>query len=92
MGSIVFRHVRVADLPAAWQARLSVASDALVTVRIKAESPLVAPPVADPPKLYETDDPAFGLWRDRVDIASVGEYARTLRTHRFGTNGIRQEL
>lgn len=38
MNAVVFEHVPVADLPAAWRAKLAKAGDTLVTVRIEEEA------------------------------------------------------
>jgi hypothetical protein len=70
MNAIVIEHVPVADLPKAWRDQLAQASDARVTVRIEAEQPTAAP--AD--ESFVTDDPAFGIWRDREDMADVAAY------------------
>jgi hypothetical protein len=78
MNAIVIEHVSVDELPDAWRARLSAASGATVTVRIEADESLsrsVAPSVAD--------DPLFGMWRDREDMADVASYIRNIRADRF---------
>ena len=36
-----------------------------------------------------TDDPAFGIWRDREDMADVAAYVRKLRAPRYQRNGSR---
>ena len=84
MDEIVFEHVPVAELPAAWRARLTDVDSVLVTVRIEMEAPSVAP--MDP---FVTDDPAFGMWRDREDMADVAAYARKLRAARYNRDGSR---
>ncbi len=84
MNTIVIKHVPVADLPPVWRAKLAKVTDALVTVRIEAE--------LQPAALAEsfvTDDPAFGIWRDREDLADVAAYARKLREPRYGRDGSR---
>ena len=65
MNAVVFEHVPVAELPAAWRAKLAKASGALVTVRIEEELQTA------PAEEFVTDDPAFGIWRDREDMADV---------------------
>lgn len=81
MNTVVFEHVPVAELPEKWRARLAQASDALVTVRIEAE-----------PQGTEEfgDDPLFGMWRDREDMADVAAYVRKLRASRFDDDGTRR--
>jgi hypothetical protein len=80
MDTVVFEHVPVAELPEQWRARLAQAGDALVTVRIEAE-----------PQGAEAfgDDPLFGMWRDREDMADVAAYVRRLRASRFDDDGTR---
>ncbi len=34
---------------------------------------------------FVTDDPAFGIWRDRDDMADVPGYLRCIRAPRFRT-------
>ena len=53
-----------------------------MTVRIE-EEPLVAEAFAD--------DPLFGMWRDREDMADVAGYVRKLRASRFNDDGSRLE-
>jgi hypothetical protein len=40
---------------------------------------------------FTTDDPAFGIWRDREDIADVNAYVRKLREPRFKPDGSRND-
>lgn len=89
MNAIVIEHVPVAELPQAWRDKLgqSADADALVTVRIEQEAAREAP--AEP---FVTDDPAFGIWRDREDMADVEGYVRSLRAPRFNRDGSRNEL
>lgn len=53
-----------------WRERLGLAADAKVTVRIETEEHGAA--VAAEP--FHTDDPAFGIWRDRDDGDDVEAY------------------
>jgi hypothetical protein len=85
MNSIVIVHVPVAELPPAWRERLADATGPLVTVRIEQEPP------AAPADAFTTDDPAFGIWRDREDLADVAAYVRKIRESRFDRNGSRNE-
>ena len=77
MNEVVFEHVPVAELPEKWRAKLAKADDALVTVRIEEEAQ------GQPAKEFITDDPLFGMWRDREDMADVAGYVRKLRAPRF---------
>jgi hypothetical protein len=42
-------------------------------------------------KEFTTDDPAFGIWRDREDITDVNAYVRKLREPRFKPDGSRND-
>lgn len=86
MNEIVIEHVKVEDLPAAWRARLAASADMHVTVRIEQEASAAAPDTT-----FATDDPAFGIWRDRTDVADVQAYLRKLRAPRYHRNGSRNE-
>jgi hypothetical protein len=88
MNAIVIEHVPVAELPAAWREKLASATEARVTVRIEEEEAQTAPSAAEP---FATDDPAFGIWRDRDDMADVGAYVRRIRAPRFNRDGSRNE-
>ena len=74
MGAIVIEHVPAAELPLAWRAKLAKSAGAMVTVRIEEEGS--GPPRGD--KRVSTDDPAFGIWRDREDLADVAAYVRKI--------------
>ena len=82
MNAVVFEHVPVAELPEKWRTRLAKTGDTLVTVRIEEEAQ------ADE---FATDDPLFGMWRDREDMADVAGYVRKLRGSRFNDDGSRRE-
>lgn len=86
MNAIVIEHVPVAELPPAWRARLAQSPDALVTVRIEEEIQPTAPA-----EEFITDDPAFGIWRDREDMADVAAYVRKIREPRYNRDGSRNE-
>lgn len=87
MNAVVLEHVLVADLPQAWRDKLghelASAAGVRVTVRIEQEEPAEA---------FVTDDPAFGIWRDREDMADVDAYVRRIRAPRFNRDGSRNEL
>lgn len=85
MNAVVIEHVPVAELPQAWREKLAKAAGALVTVRIEEE------PQAAPAEEFVTDDPLFGMWRDREDMADVAGYVRKLRASRFNDDGTRRE-
>ncbi len=79
MNAVVIEHVALNELPDAWRAHLPSTLTKHVTVRIEEEvesakstnnSPLV-------------DNPLFGLWQDRQDMADVSAYTRQLRAPRF---------
>lgn len=87
MNAVVLEHVPVADLPQAWRDKLghelANVAGARVTVRIEQEAPA---------EEFVTDDPAFGIWRDREDMADVDAYVRRIRAPRFNRDGSRNEL
>ena len=82
MNAIVIEHVPVAELPAAWRAKLAKSTDALVTVRIEEEAQAAAPV-----EEFAADDPLFGMRRDREDMADVAGYIRSIRASRFNDVG-----
>jgi hypothetical protein len=88
MDAVVFEHVPVAELPPAWRAKLAQSAGARVTVRIEAEEQ----PTAAAAEEFVTDDPAFGIWRDREDMADLETYLRRIRAPRFNRDGSRNEL
>jgi hypothetical protein len=65
----------VAELPPEWRTKLAKAPRAIVTVGIEEEA-------RDGAKAY-ADDPLFGMWRDREEIADVAGYVRGVRADRF---------
>jgi hypothetical protein len=86
MNAIVIEHVPVAELPQAWRAKLTQAAGTTVTVRIEPE-----PQAAAPAEEFVTDDPLFGMWRDREDMADVAGYIRSIRASRFNDDGTRSK-
>ena len=79
MNAIVIEHVTLNELPAAWRDRLLIAPNMRVTVRIEEELE-PAPPANGS---AATNNPLFGLWQDREDLADVTTYARQLRIPRM---------
>lgn len=88
MNSIVIEHVPVDELPLAWRAQLAQSANLRVTVRIEEEEQ----PAAAATEAFVTDDPAFGIWRDREDLADVEGYIRRIRSPRFNRDGSRNAL
>ena len=78
MNTVVIEHVALNELPAAWRAQLPAASNARATVRIEEEA-------AEQPAL--ADNPLFGMWWDREEVADVAAYARRLRAPRYNLDG-----
>jgi hypothetical protein len=87
MNAVVFEHVPVAELPEKWRAKLAKAGNALVTVRIEEEAQDQTGASAE----QFADDPLFGMWRDREDMADVAGYVRKLRASRFNDDGTRRD-
>lgn len=85
MNAIVIEHVPLAELPLAWREKLGTKPDARVTVRIEAEEEQTD---AQDAAGFE-DDPLFGMWRDRPDMADVDSYVHDIRTPRFNKAGSR---
>lgn len=84
MNAVVIEHVALNELPAAWRSRLLIAPEARVTVRIEEEAELAAPSAL-------TDNPMFGMWRDREEMADVNAYVRKLRAPRYRPDGSRND-
>jgi hypothetical protein len=80
MNAVVIVHVKVSELPEDWRARLQAAANTHVTVRIEEEAEQTT---ANQVESFVTNDPAFGIWRDREDMADVNAYVRKLRAPRF---------
>ena len=80
MTTVVIEHVALNELPAAWRARLPVATRSRVTVRIEEEpeTSTLSP---------GSDNPLFGLWQDREELSDVDTYARQLRAPRHHDKG-----
>lgn len=83
--NVVFKHVPIAELPKKWREKLAASGEALVTVRIEEELTTSHATVS------VADDPAFGIWRDREDLADVTAYVRKLRKSRYDRAGNRKE-
>jgi hypothetical protein len=89
MNEIVFEHVKVEELPEAWRVKLAKPPDARVTVRIEEEARESVAAEIETGKPIE--DPAFGIWRDREDMADVEGYLRKIRAPRHDRGGKRNE-
>ena len=79
MSTLVIEHLKASELPQQWAQRLRAKPEQTVTVRIETEPE----PVAETAAAFVTDDPAFGIWRDREDMADVEAYLRKLRAPRY---------
>ena len=75
MNEIVIEHVKVSELPEAWRKQLAAAEHARVTVRIEQEEAASDQQAAR----EQADDPLFGMWRDREDMADSTAWVRNLR-------------
>jgi hypothetical protein len=76
MNAVVIEHVALNELPVAWRSRLLIAPDTRVTVRIEEETESATPSAS-------TDNPMFGMWREREEMADVDAYVRKLRAPRY---------
>ena len=84
MNAIVIEHVSLNELPAAWRDRLLISPNTRVTVRIEEE-------VEPTTQAASTENPMFGMWRDREEMAEVDTYVRKQRTPRFRPDGSRND-
>lgn len=78
MSTLVIEHLKAKDLPEQWAQDLKASPEQNVTVRIETE-----PEQTDAKVTEVTNDPAFGIWRDREDIGDVEAYVERLRTPRY---------
>ncbi len=86
MSTLVIEHFKASELPQQWAQRLKVRSGQTVTVRIETE----AAQTTSAPETFVTDDPAFGIWCDREDMADVPAFVQKLRAARYSFDGSRQ--
>lgn len=84
MNTVVIEHVALHELPAAWRAKLQVALNTRVTVRIDEEQ-------TESTQTALTDNPLFGMWRDREETADVAAFTCELRAPRYNVEGSRRE-
>lgn len=89
MNAVVFEHVKVEELPQAWRARFAQHPSTRVTVRIEEETGVQSTSPAT--EEFTTDDPAFGIWRDREDMNDVSTHVRHIRAPRFNRDGSRND-
>ena len=93
MNTVVFEHVQLSDLPAAWRAKLPKAGFARkshVTVRIEQEeAPFTSTDKEQAALKAVMANPIFGMWADREDMADVTGYVRALRAPRLSADGTR---
>ena len=80
MTRLVIEHLKIAELPQQWAQRLKARPEQTVTVRIDTEPEA---PTVQAVQTFVTDDPAFGIWRDREEMADVSAYLRKLRAPRY---------
>lgn len=83
MNAIVIEHVPLAELPLAWREKLGSMPDVRVTVRIEAEDEQTEAQGA----AAFANDPLFGMWSDRPDMADVYSHVRDIRAPRFNKDG-----
>lgn len=80
MSTLVIEHLKAKDLPEQWAQHLNARPDQTVTVRIETEPEHIDAKVTE---AFVTNDPAFGIWRDREDIGDVKAYVQKLRAPRY---------
>ena len=77
MTAIVIEHVKVNNAPETGHTHITATENARVTVRIEPEATVSEAAQED------SDDPLFGMWHDRAEMADVQAYVRKLRAPRF---------
>lgn len=87
MTTLVIEHLPASELPRHWAQQLNALPEQTVTVRIETDAETITPVAA----AFVTDDPAFGIWRDRDEAADVEAFARQLRTPRYRRDGSRND-
>lgn len=92
MSVLVIEHLKARELPDNWAQRLQAAPEQTVTVRIETEpiSSATTEAGAGTSQAFVTNDPAFGIWRDRDDMQDVTAYVQHLRAPRYRTDGSRR--
>jgi hypothetical protein len=91
MNAVVFEHVRVNELPAAWRAKLSkgtLARLTQVTVRIEEEADDASAAQA---LSLATANPMFGMWAEREDMRDATAHVQRLRAPRLNADGSRSK-
>jgi hypothetical protein len=88
MSTLIIEHLKASELPPQWAQRLKVKPEQTVTVRIETETEQTG---IETTEAFVTDDPAFGIWRDRKDVADVDAYLHKVRTPRYNRDGSRNE-
>ena len=85
MTTLIIEHIKVSELPPHWAQQLNTSPEQTVTVRIETE--ITAKPLVEVG--FVTNDPAFGIWRDREDMTDVEAYVRKVRMPRYDRDGSR---
>lgn len=80
MSTLVIEHLKASDLPKQWAQHLKARPDETVTVRIETEPEQTDAKVTE---VFVTNDPAFGIWRDRGDIGDVEAHTKRVRASRY---------
>lgn len=86
MSTLIIEHLAASELPPQWAQRMKIRKGQKVTVRIETEPETTGVEISEP---FVTDDPAFGIWRDRDDGADVDTFLHRLRSSRYGRDGSR---
>lgn len=84
MNAVVIEHVAFNELPAAWRDRLPISPNTRVTVRIEEETEPAT-------QAASTENPMFGMWRDREEMSDVAAYVQKLRAPRYRLDGSRND-
>jgi hypothetical protein len=79
MSILLIEHLKASELPDQWAQRLQAAPEQTVTVRIETEPVASTQTHTQATETFVTNDPAFGIWRDREDLTDINAYVQQLR-------------
>lgn len=88
MSTLIIEHLKASELPPQWAQHLKAKPEQTVTVHIETEPVQIS---SEATEIFVTDDPAFGIWRDREDLADIEAYMHSLRAPRYNAKGSRDE-
>ncbi len=78
MPALIIEHLKASELPQEWARRLKAKPEQTVTVHIETEREQT-----QSSETFMTDDPAFGIWRDREEADHGPRLRVDLRVDRW---------